>query len=115
MGFHLMSITCHRGHFIDTVEVWWDSLAQYDGCKRNLLYPLQPNSMAEAAGLANGDLLLKIEGKILRDLTHHEVVEMLSSLAMQGKYGDKIELVLIPASLLSSYKPTKDSSTKSEP
>ena len=24
MGFHLMSITCHRGHFIDTVEVWWD-------------------------------------------------------------------------------------------
>ena len=71
--------------------------------------------MAEAAGLANGDLLLKIEGKILRDLTHHEVVEMLSSLAMQGKYGDKIELVLIPASLLSSYKPIKDSSTKSEP
>jgi len=81
MGFNLMSVTCKRGHFVDDVEV---------------------NSLASAGGLEDGDLLLKIEGQNVRDLAHEEIVEMLSELTLQGKYGDKLELTLIPANFMPS-------------
>ena len=79
--------------------------------KQNLAF--QTNSLAAAAGLEDGDLLLQIEGVSLRDMTHKEVCDLMASLKLEGKYGDKIKLVLIPSSILSNCRP--QDSIKPEP
>jgi len=88
MGFNLMSVTCRRGHFVDDVE---------------------KGSIADKSGLKNGDLLLEIgsggssgingagDQQDVRDLTHDQVVQKLHKMALEGKFGDKIRLVVIPA------------------
>ena len=48
-----MSLTSRRGHFVDRVR---------------------PRSKAEEAGLKHGDLLLKVNDVMVRDMSHDDLV-----------------------------------------
>lgn len=59
LGFDMASMNSLRGHFVDSVS---------------------PDSPAEKGGLLKGDMIEKVNGKLVRNLSHQDLVDHIKEL-----------------------------------
>eukprot|EP00095_Tigriopus_kingsejongensis_P000659 maker-scaffold311_size212931-snap-gene-1.17 protein:Tk00659 transcript:maker-scaffold311_size212931-snap-gene-1.17-mRNA-1 annotation:"na(+) h(+) exchange regulatory cofactor nhe-rf3-like" len=71
LGFDLASMTCLRGHFIDSVDA---------------------DSEGEKAGLVVGDMIDKVNGKSVQNLSHQDLVDHINQVR-EANHSLELEVV----------------------